>query len=147
MKLPIGKAFSYSYSNICGHGAFILLAASYLETDFFQLRLYAARFVIFTHSGTLCASNPNTPCSGVTLSILFQYYRAIPLKIPIKWNSLFLLINVYMMALLLKEARDAQHMPAEQKQLYSSVSQQREKKKVNWYYKHCNPHFFSFFSP
>jgi hypothetical protein len=46
------RRITYSFSNICGHGAFILLALSYLETEFLNLRLYAT--------------------SGIFLSILFQ---------------------------------------------------------------------------
>lgn len=58
-----GKA--YSFADLTGHGAFVFLAISYLETDITNLRLYAA--------------------SGISLSILFQYYRAIPLWLPIKY--------------------------------------------------------------
>lgn len=41
--------------------------------------------------------------SGIGLSILFQFYRAQPLWIPIGWNGLFLAINVTMIGLLLKD--------------------------------------------
>jgi hypothetical protein len=37
-KIPI---FMYIVANLAGHGAFICLAISYMETDFFQLRIYA----------------------------------------------------------------------------------------------------------
>jgi len=39
---------------------------------------------------------------GISLSIIFQYYREKPLWIPIKWNGLFMLINAMMILLLLK---------------------------------------------
>ena len=74
---------SYKLSNVAGHGAFVFLAVSYLDSDFLQLRLYAM--------------------SGISLSIIFQYYRDKPVWIPIRWNVLFLLINVAMIALLLRD--------------------------------------------
>jgi hypothetical protein len=74
---------SYKLSNVAGHGAFVFLAVSYLDSDFLQLRLYAM--------------------SGISLSIIFQYYRDKPLWIPIRWNAVFLLINVVMIALLLRD--------------------------------------------
>ena len=86
-------------SDIAGHTSFMLLAISYLETDFLQLRLFAF--------------------SGVTLSIIFQYYREKPLWIPIRWNSLFLLINAIMIAVLLKEENDASNIPEEKKEMFA----------------------------
>lgn len=74
--------FNYNLSDLCGHGSFVCLALSYLESDFLSLRMYAM--------------------SGITLSILFQYYREKPLWIPIRWNSLFLLINAVMIGYLVK---------------------------------------------
>jgi CRP-like cAMP-binding protein len=91
-----------SLSDLAGHGSFVLLMCSYLVTDFFELRMFAA--------------------SGVTLSILFQYYREKPLWIPIRWNSLFLAINLVMIALLMKEENDASNIPAEKKALYDSFA-------------------------
>ena len=63
-------------SDLAGHCSFLFLSLSYLESDFLNLRLYAV--------------------SGITLSIIFQYYREKPLWIPIRWNSLFLAINCMM---------------------------------------------------
>lgn len=43
-KLPqrIGKiVIPYTFSNVAGHGSFLLLSVSYLETDLFMLRVYA----------------------------------------------------------------------------------------------------------
>jgi hypothetical protein len=51
--------FLNGHSNVVGHGSFIMLAISYLESDFLNLRAYAI--------------------NGIMLSILFQYYREIPL--------------------------------------------------------------------
>jgi hypothetical protein len=58
---------------------------------------------------------------GLTFSVLFQYYRPIPLWIPIKWNTLFLLINSVMIAQLVMTINDAQNMPEEKKDIYEKV--------------------------
>jgi CRP-like cAMP-binding protein len=102
----------YKLSNLAGHGAFVFLALSYLESDFMNLRLYAA--------------------SGISLSIIFQYYREKPLWIPIRWNTLFLLINATMILLILKEANDANNIPEEQQHLYETVFESRGMKPVDF---------------
>ena len=51
----------YTFSNVAGHGAFLCLAISYMESDFMMLRIYAA--------------------TGISLSIVFQ----------VDWFSLSLL--------------------------------------------------------
>ena len=60
--------FVYQLSDVCGHGAFILLAVSYMESDFLQLRIFAV--------------------SSGFLSMLFQFYREKPLWIPLQWQVL-----------------------------------------------------------
>ena len=90
-----------SYSDICGHLSFMCLAASYLATDITYLRMSAV--------------------TGITLSIVFQYYREAPLWIPIRWNFIFLLTNIVLLIALFKEANDADNLPEEQKQLYVNV--------------------------
>mmetsp|Transcript_7142 Transcript_7142/g.7811 ORF Transcript_7142/g.7811 Transcript_7142/m.7811 type:complete len:835 (+) Transcript_7142:390-2894(+) len=104
--------FPYSFSDLAGHGSFLFLALSYLENDFLHLRLYAF--------------------SGICLSIIFQYYREKPLWIPIRWNSIFLLINAVMILLLLKEEDDARNIPDEQKLLYKNIFEQRGMKPVDY---------------
>jgi hypothetical protein len=95
----------YTLSNLAGHGSFLLLAVSYLEKDFLHLRLFAA--------------------TGMSLSIIFQYYREKPLWIPIRWNLLFIMINATMIALLLKEESDADHMSKDEKELFKNFFQRR----------------------
>lgn len=95
----------YTLSNLAGHGSFLLLAVSYLEKDFLHLRLFAA--------------------TGMSLSIIFQYYREKPLWIPIRWNLLFIMINATMIALLLKEESDADHMSKDEKELFKTFFQRR----------------------
>ena len=93
----------FTLSNVAGHGSFLFLMASYLETDFLNLRMYAF--------------------SGISLSLIFQYYREKPLWIPLQWNFLFLLINAVMISFLWKESNDAHDMMKneEQKHLYDST--------------------------
>lgn len=95
--------YTFTFSDLAGHTSFLFLALSYLENDFLHLRLYAL--------------------SGITMSIIFQYYREKPLWIPIRWNSLFFLINSIMICLLLKKQTDAENLPEDQKQLYYKVFQ------------------------
>ena len=92
-----------SYSNIAGHMAFVCMALSYMETDVMMLRVFAA--------------------TGISMNIIFQYYRQIPLWIPIRWNGLFFVINMAMIILLVKQERDAANIPEEQKELYLSMFQ------------------------
>ncbi len=113
--LPFGIGhfyFPYSVSDLCGHGSFAFLALSYLENDFMNLRLYAA--------------------GGISLSIIFQYYREKPLWIPIRWNTLFLVINSLMILLLLKESNDAENIPDEQKALYNVIFNNKGMKPVDF---------------
>ena len=115
LALPFGigsKSWSYSFSDLCGHGAFLMLGLSYLETEIFNLRLFAA--------------------SGITLSIIFQYYRENPLWIPIRWNTMFLFINSIMIAHILKEQSDVENIPQEQMQLYDSIFKNRGMKPVDF---------------
>jgi CRP-like cAMP-binding protein len=103
---------NYSLSNLAGHGSFMCLAMSYMESDFFYLRTYA-----FT---------------GISLAMIFQYYRPTPLWIPISWNSFFLLINLVMITLLLKEENEASKLPEEETTLYKAVFQKRGMKPVDF---------------
>lgn len=106
--------FVYQLSNVAGHGAFICLALSYMESDFLQLRVFAVS-------------------SGV-LSMLFQFYREKPLWIPLQWNMAFLIINGLMIGLLVKEAADGYNIPDDQKQLYIAVFENRGMKLSDFLY-------------
>ena len=98
------KEETRSLSDIAGHASFVVLAISYTETELLNLRMYAA--------------------AGVSLSMVFQYYRDKPLYLPLKWNFLFLTINIAMLGILIKSARDASVLPDEQKKLYSEFFQE-----------------------
>jgi len=98
LTLPGVGQVKWTLTEVAGHGAFVALALSYLEKDVWNLRLFA--------------------CSGIFLNILFQYYRAVPLWIPLRWNALFLAINLGMIAQSIKESSEAEEIPADMKTLY-----------------------------
>ena len=105
LRSEIPFSIVYQWSNLAGHGSFVFLAISYLESDFLNLRLFAI--------------------GGITMSMIFQYYREKPLWIPLRWNSLFLIINAIMVVTLIKEASDAYNMSDELKQIYISAFQKK----------------------
>lgn len=115
LQLP-GRMVNYhcSWSDLAGHGSFMFLACSYLESDFLNLRMFAM--------------------SGITLSILFQYYREKPLWLPIGWNSLFLLINAVMIGALIKDDLAADNLSAEEKKLYHDVFEMKGMSKVDFHH-------------
>lgn len=96
---------SWTLSNLFGHASFVCLALSYVSSDALLLRTFAV--------------------GGVSCNIVFQYYRAQPLWLPLKWNALFLTINGLMIAVLLGEAADEQRMSVEEKVIYDTVFKSR----------------------
>ena len=50
--------------------------------------------------------------------MVFQYYRAVPLWIPLKWNALLLIINGTMATALYLERRRADEMGPDLERLY-----------------------------
>ncbi|GMI48682.1 hypothetical protein TrCOL_g12498 [Triparma columacea] len=102
-----------SLSNMCGHFSFILLGTSYITSDIFHLRILAM--------------------SGISLSILFQYYRPLPLFIPIRWNALFLITNAGMIAALLSERNEANKMSDNERELYDREFKQMGFTPVEYY--------------
>jgi hypothetical protein len=106
------QKYRITLSDLAGHSSFLFLAFSYLENDLLHLRIFAI--------------------SGISLSVVFQYYREKPLWIPIRWNSLFLAINAVMILLLLKENIDADNIPDEEKVLYETLFQSKGMSPVNF---------------
>ncbi len=97
--LPAGQLLSTNVSSIMGHTSFIMLAFGFMERDVVLLRSYAI--------------------GGITASILFQYYRAQPLWLPISWNIIFLLINGAMITALIKERAEASQLEPEEAEVFS----------------------------
>ena len=110
--LPSIGPVRWTMAEAAGHGAFMALALSYAEKDVLSLRVYA--------------------CSGIILNSLFQYYRATPLWIPLRWNVLFLIINSAMIFISLKERNEAEYVPEEMKRLYNTVFKRLGMSKVDF---------------
>ena len=109
-KLQVGSQFCYS--DIAGHLSFSCLALGYLTTDIMELRIYAF--------------------SGISFAVVFQYYRATPLWLPIRWNVLFLLINAVMIAFIAKDEYDANNLSDEHKLLYKQSFESKGMKPVEY---------------
>lgn len=100
MVSKVSNFAGYSISEICGNVSFVFVCIAYLNTDILRLRLLST--------------------GSIALSILFQYYRAIPLWIPIRWNALLLAINTVMTASLIAERRRADNMPKDLEEMYQN---------------------------
>jgi hypothetical protein len=87
-----------SLSQVAGHTSFIMSISAFAATDILDLRCLAI--------------------SATSLSMVFQYYRPIPLKIPLQWNTLVLGINFIMASLLYIERKNADNMDPYMEQLY-----------------------------
>jgi len=85
-------------SELAGNLSSILVLLAYSMTDMLALRA--------------------TSVAATLLSILFQYYRATPLWIPIRWNCVLLLINVTMVSKLYLERRRANQMDDTMETIY-----------------------------
>lgn len=90
---------SSSIAHMCCHLASFCTVSAYLNTDILALRIFAV--------------------SGTLFITAFQYYRPQPLWLPMKWNALFLSVNLYMIAILLKEQYAADNLPREMNDLYA----------------------------
>lgn len=91
-----------SFSELAGHASFVCVTAAFLNTDMMVLRALAM--------------------SGVTLSIIFQFYRPMPLWIPIRWNFLLLAINGAMCFILINERHQANSMPCEMEIIFREAN-------------------------
>jgi hypothetical protein len=87
-----------SFSELAGHVSFVCATVAFVNTDILILRASAM--------------------SGITLSIIFQFFRPVPLWIPIQWNFLLLAINGVMISTLISERHQANSMPPEMEKLF-----------------------------
>jgi len=105
---------STSPSLFFGHAAFLLTGAAYLTKDILHLRLLAS--------------------TGLTASMVFQYYRPEPLRVPLRWNALFLAINCVMASALYMDRREAEVMDGEMLDIYEDgMFESRGFRKVDFY--------------
>jgi len=94
-----------------------MLGSSYITQDILSLRCFAM--------------------SGMSLAILFQYYRAIPLIIPIRWNGIFVAINGIMVAYLVSERNEAEKTPPDLLSLYEDQFKKMGFTKIEFYHLCC----------
>ena len=88
-----------SLSSVAGHVSFLLLGYSYMTSDLLTLRALAV--------------------GGLSAAVVFQYFRDVPLWLPIRWNALFVAINVFWVAKLYYDEYNAEHWcTTEERSLY-----------------------------
>lgn len=88
-----------SASSAFGHLSFLLLGYSYLTSDLLTLRALAV--------------------GGLSATMVFQYFRDVPLWLPLRWNALFVAINVFWVVKLWYENHEAERWcTAEERALY-----------------------------
>ena len=85
-------------SELAGNLSSILVLLAYSMSDMLLLRVTA-----------ICAT---------LLSLCFQYYRPTPLWIPLRWNTVLLLINTTMVTTLYLERKRANELPPEMETLF-----------------------------
>jgi len=113
MTKPV-KIVDTSIAVMLGHTAFLLTGMAYLTKDILQLRLLAM--------------------SGISASMVFQYYRPQPLLMPLRWNGLFLVINCVMASLLYYDRVEAEDMSQEMLDIYEKgMFEKRGFRKVDFY--------------
>jgi hypothetical protein len=92
------KFLGMSLSELAGHSSFLCVTFAYVNSDILVLRYLVM--------------------GGISLAIIFQFYRPAPLWVPIRWNILLLAINTAMITALLIERNKANRMPPEWKVLF-----------------------------
>lgn len=92
------RIMDMNLAEIAGNLASILVLVAYTTTDMFSLRVVS-----------ICAT---------LLSTSYQYYRQVPLWIPIRWNIVLLLINSFMVTRLYLERKRANEMSKDMEALY-----------------------------
>lgn len=97
---PFRGTLRFTWSDIAGHASFVLLGYSYLTSDLLTLRALAV--------------------GGLSCAVIFQYFRKVPLWLPIRWNALFVVINAAWVAKLYYDANFAEmYATAEERALYN----------------------------
>mmetsp|Transcript_2393 Transcript_2393/g.3514 ORF Transcript_2393/g.3514 Transcript_2393/m.3514 type:complete len:331 (-) Transcript_2393:1513-2505(-) len=87
-----------SLAAIFGHAAYWCMGIAYLTKDILALRMLAM--------------------GSLTFSMLFQYYRPLPLYLPLRWNAIFWLINLIMATMIVRERIEAEVMSDEWSEIY-----------------------------
>lgn len=92
------RFLNLNLSEMAGNLSSFLVLAAYTMTDMFALRVVSL--------------------VATSLALLFQYYRKIPLWIPIRWNIVLVLINATMVTKLHLERQRAHAMTPAMQELY-----------------------------
>ena len=96
-------------TELCGHSAFVLLGWSYVVDDPFLLRCLAT--------------------ASFTAQICFQFFREKPLWLPIRWNVLFVGVNMIWIAKMLNEysEKSLKDLTSEEREVYDAFFKVKEK--------------------
>ena len=99
-------------TELCGHSAFVLLGWSYVVDDPFLLRCLAT--------------------ASFTAQICFQFFREKPLWLPIRWNVLFVGVNMIWIAKMLNEysEKSLKDLTSEEREVYDAFFKVKEKEVV-----------------
>lgn len=99
-------------TELCGHSAFVLLGWSYVVDDPFLLRCLAT--------------------ASFTAQICFQFFREKPLWLPIRWNVLFVGVNMIWIAKMLNEysEKSLKDLSSEEREVYDAFFKVKEKEVV-----------------
>ena len=90
----------FTAAEAAGHVSFVLLGVSYLTSDLLTLRALEV--------------------GGLSAAVVFQYFRDVPLWLPIRWNALFVAINVFWVAKLYYDETAARRWSSgEERALYA----------------------------
>ena len=84
----------FTAAEAAGHVSFVLLGVSYLTSDLLTLRALAV--------------------GGLSAAVVFQYFRDVPLWLPIRWNALFVAINLFWVAKLYYDETAARRWSSEE---------------------------------
>ncbi|CAJ1947853.1 unnamed protein product [Cylindrotheca closterium] len=107
------RFLDHNLSELAGNLSSFLVLAAYTMTDIFALRLVSL--------------------VATSLALVFQYYRKIPLWIPIRWNLVLVLINGAMVTKLHLERQRADSMTPTMQELFEKGHfQQRGFSKVEF---------------
>jgi CRP-like cAMP-binding protein len=92
------RILNLNISEMAGNFSSILVLGAYTMTDMFSLRVVSL--------------------AATSLSLIFQYYRKVPLWIPFRWNFVLLFINATMVTKLHLERQRAESMTADMEELF-----------------------------
>lgn len=105
-RISLGRGrwtFEFTLAELTCHAAFVLLGISYMASSVMVLRVMA----VF----------------GLGLTVAFQFFRPQPLWLPIRWNLVFIAINIVMITLLLLQEGRGHLLDEEEEGVYRQVFQ------------------------